>query len=206
MYGLVPARYTIPQIASYSTTGQQLVSLITFMFLHSGFWHLLGNMWSLYIFGDNIEERLGHLRYLAFYMICGLASGLCHLVFNYNSTMPTIGASGAIAGVIGAYFILFPKAKILTLIPIFFIPYFIEIPAFFSRYLVCLSVPQCRRKPRPNGRHCMVGSHRRIYFRHNLFKTVSCSARRRRQRQAAEDDRKKEVLPPAGYPACRNGK
>jgi len=131
MYGLVPARYTIPQIASYFTTGQQFVSLITFMFLHGGFWHLLGNMWSLYIFGDNIEERLGPLRYLVFYMICGLASGLSHLVFNYNSTMPTIGASGAIAGVMGAYFILFPKAKILTLIPIFFIPYFIEIPAFF---------------------------------------------------------------------------
>ena len=131
IYGLVPARYTIPQIASYFTTGQQLVSLITFMFLHGGFWHLLGNMWSLYIFGDNIEERLGPLRYLTFYMICGLASGLSHLVFNYNSTMPTIGASGAIAGVMGAYFILFPKAKILTLIPIFFIPYFIEIPAFF---------------------------------------------------------------------------
>jgi len=131
IYGLVPARYTIPQIASYFTTGQQFVSLITFMFLHGGFWHLLGNMWSLYIFGDNIEERLGPLRYLTFYMICGLASGLSHLVFNYNSTMPTIGASGAIAGVMGAYFILFPKAKILTLIPIFFIPYFIEIPAFF---------------------------------------------------------------------------
>ena len=131
IYGLVPARYTIPQIASYFTTGQQLVSLITFMFLHGGFWHLLGNMWSLYIFGDNIEERLGPLRYLTFYMICGLTSGLSHLVFNFNSTMPTIGASGAIAGVMGAYFILFPKAKILTLIPIFFIPYFIEIPAFF---------------------------------------------------------------------------
>ena len=131
IYGLVPARYTIPQIASYFTTGQQLVSLITFMFLHGGFWHLLGNMWFLYIFGDNIEERLGPLRYLAFYMICGLTSGLSHLAFNYHSAMPAIGASGAIAGVMGAYFILFPKAKILTLIPIFFIPYFIEIPAFF---------------------------------------------------------------------------
>ena len=130
-YGLVPARYTVPHISSYFTTVQQLASLITFMFLHGGFWHLLGNMWSLYIFGDNIEERLGPLRYLAFYMICGLASGLSHLAINSHSTMPTIGASGAIAGVMGAYFILFPKAKILTLIPIFFIPYFIEIPAFF---------------------------------------------------------------------------
>jgi hypothetical protein len=101
------------------------------MFLHGGFWHLLGNMWFLYIFGDNIEDRLGPLRYLAFYMICGLTSGLSHLAFNYHSAMPTIGASGAIAGVMGAYFILFPKARILTLIPIFFIPYFIEIPAFF---------------------------------------------------------------------------
>lgn len=131
MYGLVPARYTIPQIASYFTTGQQLVSLITFMFLHGGFWHLLSNMWFLYIFGDNIEDRLGPLRYLAFYIICGLTSGLSHFAFNYHSAMPTIGASGAIAGVMGAYFILFPKAKILTFIPIFFIPYFIEIPAFF---------------------------------------------------------------------------
>ena len=87
MYGLVPARYTIPQIASYFTTGQQLVSLITFMFLHGGFWHLLGNMWSLYIFGDNIEDRLGPLRYLAFYMICGLTSGLSHLAFNYHSAI-----------------------------------------------------------------------------------------------------------------------
>jgi len=131
IYGLVPARYTIPNIAAYFTTGQQLLSLITFMFLHGGFWHLLGNMWSLYIFGDNIEESLGPLRYLAFYMTCGLASGLSHLVFNYHSSIPTIGASGAIAGVMGAYFILFPKSKILTFIPIFFIPYFIEIPAFF---------------------------------------------------------------------------
>lgn len=131
MYGFVPARYTIPQIASYFTTGQQLVSLITFMFLHGGFWHLLSNMWFLYIFGDNIEDRLGPLRYLAFYIICGLTSGLSHFAFNYYSAMPTIGASGAIAGVMGAYFILFPKAKILTFIPIFFIPYFIEIPAFF---------------------------------------------------------------------------
>ncbi|MBW2662750.1 MAG: rhomboid family intramembrane serine protease [Deltaproteobacteria bacterium] len=131
IYGFVPARYTIPQITSYFTTGQQLVSLITFMFLHGGFWHLLSNMWFLYIFGDNIEDRLGPLRYLTFYMICGLTSGFSHLAFNYHSTMPIIGASGAIAGVMGAYFVLFPKARILTLIPIFFIPYFVEIPAFF---------------------------------------------------------------------------
>ena len=131
MYGLVPARYAIPHVAAYFTTGQQLFALFSFMFLHGGFWHLLGNMWSLYIFGDNIEDRLGPFRYLLFYLLCGLTSGLTHLAFNLGSNVPTIGASGAIAGVMGAYFILYPRAKILTLIPIIFIPYFLEIPAFF---------------------------------------------------------------------------
>ena len=131
IYGLVPARYSIPQISAYFSAPHQVFSFVSFMFLHGGFWHLLGNMWSLYIFGDNVEDRLGHLRYLIFYMICGVASGLSHLVLNFNSNVPTIGASGAIAGVMGAYFILHPRARILTLIPIFFIPYFLEIPAYF---------------------------------------------------------------------------
>ena len=131
IYGLVPARYSIPQITSYFSTSQQIFSLISFMFLHGGFWHLLGNMWSLYIFGDNIEDRLGPFRYLVFYLLCGITSGLSHLIINLHSNIPTIGASGAIAGVMGAYLILYPNAKILTLIPIIFIPWFIEIPAFF---------------------------------------------------------------------------
>ncbi len=131
IYGLVPARYSIPQITSYFTTGQQIFSLLSFMFLHGGFWHLLGNMWSLYIFGDNIEDRLGPFRYLVFYLLCGLISGFSHLIVNLHSNIPTIGASGAIAGVMGAYLILYPNAKILTLIPIIFIPWFVEIPAFF---------------------------------------------------------------------------
>ncbi|RZB37861.1 MAG: hypothetical protein SRB2_00963 [Desulfobacteraceae bacterium Eth-SRB2] len=131
IYGLVPARYSIPQITSYFSTSQQIFSLISFMFLHGGFWHLLGNMWSLYIFGDNIEDRLGPFRYLVFYLLCGITSGLSHLIINLHSNIPTIGASGAIAGVMGAYLILHPNAKILTLIPIIFIPWFVEIPAFF---------------------------------------------------------------------------
>jgi len=130
-YGLVPARYSIPEIASYFSFGQQVASFFSFMFLHGGFWHLLGNMWSLYIFGDNVEDRLGSIRYLAFYLLCGLASGLFHLFINWHSQIPTIGASGAIAGVMGAYFLLYPKSKILTLIPIFFIPYFLELHAFY---------------------------------------------------------------------------
>jgi membrane associated rhomboid family serine protease len=131
IYGLVPARYSIPEISAYFTTFQQVFSFLSFMFLHGGFWHLLGNMWSLYIFGDNVEDRLGHLRYLVFYIICGLGSGVSHLLLNLNSNVHTIGASGDIDGVMGAYFILHPRAKILTLIPIFFIPYFLEIPAAF---------------------------------------------------------------------------
>jgi len=131
LYGLVPARYAEPQIAAYFTTSQQVLPFLTFVFLHGGPFHLLGNMWFLYIFGDNVEDRLGHLRYLIFYMLCGLASGTSHLIINWQSNIPTIGASGAIAGVMGAYLILYPRAKVLTLIPIFFLPYFVEIPAFF---------------------------------------------------------------------------
>lgn len=131
IYGLVPARYSTPQISSYFTTGQQILSWFSFMFLHGGYLHLIGNMWFLYIFGDNVEDRLGPFRYLAFYLLCGITSGLSHLLFNFHSNMPTIGASGAIAGVMGAYLILHPHSKILTLIPIIFIPWFIEIPAFF---------------------------------------------------------------------------
>jgi membrane associated rhomboid family serine protease len=129
-YGLVPARYTVPAISSYFTSSQQLFSFVSFMFLHGGLFHLLGNMWSLYIFGDNVEDRLGSLRYLLFYLLCGFASGISHLVINWNSQIPTIGASGAIAGVMGAYLVLFPKSRILTLIPIFFFFQFVEVPAF----------------------------------------------------------------------------
>ncbi|MDY6971554.1 MAG: rhomboid family intramembrane serine protease [Thermodesulfobacteriota bacterium] len=131
MYGLVPVRYSLPEIASQFSFGQQVLPFFSFMFLHGGFWHLLGNMWSLYIFGDNVEDRLGSFRYLVFYLLCGFLSGLSHLFINWQSNTPTIGASGAIAGVMGAYFLLYPKSRILTLIPIFFIPYFIELPAFF---------------------------------------------------------------------------
>jgi len=130
-YGLVPARYSIPTISSYFTLGQQLLSFVSFMFLHGGFFHLLGNMWSLYIFGDNVEDRLGPFRYLLFYLLCGFASGVSHLAINWHSQTPTIGASGAIAGVMGAYMMLYPKSKILTLIPIFFFFQDVEIPAVF---------------------------------------------------------------------------
>jgi membrane associated rhomboid family serine protease len=130
-YGLVPARYTLPGWSDGATSFQQATALFSFMFLHGGFLHLLGNMWSLYIFGDNVEDRLGPLRYTLFYILSGLISGFTHLALNTHSTAPTIGASGAVAGVMGAYFLLHPKSKILTLIPIIIIPWLVEIPAFF---------------------------------------------------------------------------
>jgi membrane associated rhomboid family serine protease len=130
VYGLVPARYSVPQISEYFSFWQQAFSFLSFMFLHGGFMHLIGNMWFLYIFGDNVEDRLGPVRYLVFYLLCGLSSGVSHLLLNLGSNVPTIGASGAIAGVMGAYFLLHPSARILTLIPIIIIPWFVEIPAF----------------------------------------------------------------------------
>jgi membrane associated rhomboid family serine protease len=130
-YGLVPARYTVPSIAAYFSSGQQIFSFLSFMFLHGGFLHLLGNMWSLYIFGDNVEDRLGSFRYLLFYLLCGFASGISHLLINWHSQVPTIGASGAIAGVMGAYMISFPRSRILTLIPMFIFFPLIEVPAVF---------------------------------------------------------------------------
>lgn len=129
-YGLVPAKYTVQEMSRHFSFGNQVVSIFSYMFLHGGFLHFIGNMWSLYIFGDNVEEYFGSFRYVGFYIICGIASGLFHFFSNPVSMVPTIGASGAIAGVMGAYFILYPKARILTIIPIIIIPWFVEIPAF----------------------------------------------------------------------------
>lgn len=103
--------------------------LITSMFLHGSWMHLIGNMWSLWLFGDNVEDRMGHFRFLVFYLLSGIIASLTHYFFNIHSPIPTIGASGAIAGVMGAYFIMFPLARIVTLVPVFWIPFFFEIPA-----------------------------------------------------------------------------
>jgi membrane associated rhomboid family serine protease len=106
-------------------------TLFTSMFLHGGWMHLIGNMWFLWIFGDNIEDVLGHGKFLALYLGCGLAAALAHLVFNPESRIPTVGASGAIAGVMGAYLMKFPHSRILTLVPIFLFLTTVELPAFF---------------------------------------------------------------------------
>ena len=122
----------IPVVFFSATTGMisRIYPLFTSIFLHGSLVHLLGNMWFLWIFGNNIEDRMGHIRFPLFYLSCGVASALAHTYINPESTIPTIGASGAISGVLGAYLVLYPFAKVLTLIPIFFI-YFVRIPAFF---------------------------------------------------------------------------
>jgi rhomboid family protein len=103
--------------------------IFTSMFLHAGWLHLGGNMLYLWVFGDNIEDKLGHARYIVFYFICGIASSALYVYVDPHSAVPAIGASGAISGVLGAYILLFPKAKILTLIPIFIFLQFVELPA-----------------------------------------------------------------------------
>jgi membrane associated rhomboid family serine protease len=100
------------------------------MFLHGGWLHLGGNMLYLWIFGDNVEDRLGHVRFLLFYLACGLAAALAQIYVNPTSTIPMVGASGAVAGVLGAYLVLLPQAQVLALIPIIFFFQLVELPAF----------------------------------------------------------------------------
>jgi membrane associated rhomboid family serine protease len=152
LYGIVPLRYSDPELSANFTRFQQYLPFLTSMFLHGGFLHIIGNMWFLYIFGDNIEDRLGHFRYLFFYLLCGVTAGLVHLYTNWDSKIPTIGASGAISGVMGAYLLLYPRSKILTLIPIFLFIQFIEIPTFiFLGYWLLIQLFSASLTPRNVG-------------------------------------------------------
>src|SRR5213596_2285141 len=116
IYGVVPAYFSYP-------------TLITSMFLHGSWLHVIGNMWYLWIFGDNVEDRLGHFAFLLFYLLCGIGAGVVHTLLNISSTVPSVGASGAIAGVLGGYLVSYPFARVLTLVPIFVFVQVIEIPA-----------------------------------------------------------------------------
>src|SRR5882672_8409261 len=125
-FAIIPARYTVPDVARLFSLPQQVFALFSSMFLHGGWLHLLGNMWTLWIFGDNVEDRLGRVRYLGLYLAGGLAAALLHIFTNAGSGVPTVGASGAIAAVMGAYFRFYPHARIQTLVPPFFFgPYFV---------------------------------------------------------------------------------
>lgn len=123
-FGLVPARFL------FHLDLGNILTLFTSMFLHGGWAHLLSNLLALWIFGDNVEDRMGSRRYLIFYLTCGVVAALVHIAFNPTSPIPTIGASGAISGVLAAYLIYFPTARVITLVPLFFLPWFVEIPAF----------------------------------------------------------------------------
>jgi len=117
-YGLVPAAFS-------------WMNVFTSMFLHGSFMHVAGNMLYLWIFGDNVEDRLGHARFLVFYLLCGVAAALAQTISVPDSMVPMVGASGAIAGVMGAYFVLYPRSRIVTLIPLFFFFQVIEVPAIW---------------------------------------------------------------------------
>src|SRR5688572_14023783 len=127
-YGVVPA-VVVSWPQSEVSFLAIVVSFLTSMFLHGGWLHLIGNMWYLWIFGDNVEDRLGHFTFLLFYLMCGVGAGIVHTVLNSHTTVPAVGASGAIAGVLGAYLVSYPFARVLTLVPIFIFIQVIEIPA-----------------------------------------------------------------------------
>ena len=122
-WGLVPAELV-------SNPPEEWQTIFTSMFLHGGWFHVISNMWVLYIFGDNIEDRVGSIRYLIFYLLCGIAAAALQIFVMQGSSVPMIGASGAIAGVLGAYLISFPRSRIASLVPILFIFTIMEVPAF----------------------------------------------------------------------------
>jgi membrane associated rhomboid family serine protease len=125
-FGVVPARVTAPG----EPLGGVVTPLVTAMFLHGGWLHVIGNMLFLWVFGDNVEDRLGHIGFLAFYLLTGVAANVAHVLINPASTVPTIGASGAVAGVLGAYILFFPGARVVTLVPVGFFLQVVELPAF----------------------------------------------------------------------------
>lgn len=117
-------------VSAWSGDPLVLLTLFTSLFLHGGWFHLIGNMLYLWIFGNNVEDRMGHAGFLVFYLLCGLAASLAEVLLKPGSGFPTIGASGAIAGVLGAYFLLYPKAKVILLVPVFLFFFFtVQVPA-----------------------------------------------------------------------------
>jgi membrane associated rhomboid family serine protease len=129
-FGFIPSRFFEQQAEGWLNPSGFL-PVFSSMFLHANLIHLLSNMWMLWIFGDNVEDCMGHGRYLLFFLLCGAASVAAQAIAHPQSTIPMIGASGAISGVLGAYFLTYPHARILTLLPIFILIYLIELPAYF---------------------------------------------------------------------------
>ena len=130
-FGVVPAHITAALEGSpHLTLADAFVPILTSMFLHGSWLHIIGNMWVLWIFGDNIEDYLGHFPYLMFYLVTGFAASITHIVLNLQSNMPAVGASGAIAGIMGAYFVLYPRSRVLTIVPLIVFFTFWWLPAW----------------------------------------------------------------------------
>ncbi|HGY91391.1 MAG TPA: rhomboid family intramembrane serine protease [Planctomycetes bacterium] len=130
-YGLTPAAFTAALAETPGRIDLWLIPFFTSMFLHGGWGHLIGNMLFLYVFGDGVENRLGHGRFLLFYLLSGAGAASMQIAMASSSAVPMVGASGAIAGVLGAYLVLYPTARITVLVPILFLPLFFDIPAAF---------------------------------------------------------------------------
>jgi len=132
LFGVVPARFVHPEWAvSVGFPIDNYWPYLTSQFLHGGFLHLIGNMWTLWLFGRGVEDRMGSVRFLVFYLSCGFAAGVVHTLVNSGSTVPAIGASGAIAGVLGAYLAMYPTSRVVVMIPILFYPFFFDMFAVF---------------------------------------------------------------------------
>jgi membrane associated rhomboid family serine protease len=129
-FGLIPSHTGLLFSPQGTTLSKAFLPMVTSMFLHGGWMHLLGNMLFLWVFGGAVEDALGHFQYLIFYFISGVGAAIVHTVFNWGSNVPTVGASGAISGVMGAFIVLFPGARVATLIPALFLFFTVRIPAF----------------------------------------------------------------------------
>jgi membrane associated rhomboid family serine protease len=141
IFGMIPARFT-----EFGMTPPEYYPFLTSMFLHGNWTHVIGNMWILWLFGDNVEDHMGRGKFLLFYLLCGLAAGFTHLFVNPTSTIPVVGASGAVAGVMGAYFLMFRHARVLTLVPPFFlftIPAWIYLGIWIVTQLWCGTSASC---------------------------------------------------------------
>jgi membrane associated rhomboid family serine protease len=128
-FALIPARYFAPFPYGDATSPIDYLPLITNAFMHGGWLHLILNMWTLWLFGGAVEDRLGHGRYFVFYLACGVVASVSHAALNADSVVPALGASGAVAGIMGAYVSMFPLARIIVVVPILFIPLFFELYA-----------------------------------------------------------------------------
>ena len=188
LFGIVPARYSHPAWAfRVGFPIDDYWPFLTSIFLHAGLIHIASNMWVLWIFGDNVEDRMGRLRFLAFYLTCGIIAGLVHWLANPHSTVPALGASGAIAGVLGAYLVLYPRARVETLLLLLFWPIFLEVPAvlFIASWfgIQLLSGAAALLGPQQMGGIAWwahiggfaagVGLHRLFTTRHETLKPVS---------------------------------